>query len=91
MFKGPYTCSLLKNGEVLKRQRLLFYDDDYPEPWHSKMWFLFILGFVSVMVGAYFHLPSWSVLVIFVPLGVFNVVKASKIRPRIEELNVKQG
>ncbi len=89
LFKGPYVCSLFKNGELFKQQQLVFQDPSHKKPWYSKLWFALFVGLGLGVSSAYFRIPFWVALVLIAALGAFNIMKASGQKPRIEDVEPK--
>lgn len=88
ILKGPFVCDLHKNGQLIKRQKLIF-------PATKKTRFKGIYGFLfCILLGvifgfsmAFFKLPTWSVYVflVFIFIISFSFNMSGSNKPHIEE------
>jgi hypothetical protein len=73
LLKGPFVCTLSKNGDAYKRQRLLF---PKAKPSSKGMSFLvsfflfLVLGILFGLARSYWQLPSESIYIFIVVLSV---------------------
>ncbi len=86
--KGPFVCSLYKNGKLYKQQKLVFGDPNYKVPWYLKYWFVVLFGLILGLLSTYFKFPIWIALVLVTILGTFKRINAPKKRPSIEEVEI---
>lgn len=82
LIRGPFECTLSKNGKEIKRQKLIF----PPVPslkstfrkvsyWLSCLFYLFLYGlviFALVLVKVYWNLPEESYLAFFIVLLILS-------------------
>lgn len=87
LFKGPFVCSLFKNGELFKQQKLVFRDPNYQAPWYEKFWFAILLGLILGATTSYFQFPLWVPIIGIAALTLFNI-KNSRQKPRVEEVEL---
>ncbi len=92
IFKGPFVCTLFKNGKEHKRKKLIF-----PTPTkNKKSFFLYLVFFIfiGILFGFahnYFMWPEYSIYLLFLTVFVLSLVlsifgKEYKARaPIIEE------
>ena len=91
LFKGPFTCTLFKNDQEIKKQRLVF-----PRKTGKSKYSFFIILAICFMVGAgfgvvknNFNLPGWStylfLIVVFIYVFKDCLRKGRYEKPRIEE------
>jgi 23S rRNA pseudoU1915 N3-methylase RlmH len=93
VFRGPFVCTLNKNGEGYKRQKLIF-------PWAKNIYreFLFAIGLGVVIGGAYgVAVTIWnsSNEIMYISLMAFLVAVLlikfypSNCKPIIEEVRIE--
>lgn len=93
LFKGPFTCTLYKNGEPYKRQKLIF-----PRAKGGALANLFdfaIFLFLGISYGfaySYFELPSYSLFIFMIAIIFLSfsskIPGNQKTNPIIENENI---
>lgn len=81
LFKGPFVCTLSKNGNEYKRQKLLFPKGNSSSkglPFIARFSFFIVLGALFGFARAYWQLPKESIYVFLAAL--FVVVFANQIK-----------
>ncbi len=86
LMKGPFVCTLNKNGVPILRQRLVFPARSKTSPIASLVLFM-LLGFFFSLAGGYFGFPTWSIYCFIAAVCAVALVRdRRKIRrPFIEE------
>ena len=88
LLKGPFVCTLLRDGEPIKKQRLVF---PVPKPSQNRFWywlgFFVLLGVAFGAVQSHFSLPDSSFWVFLVIAAVVSIVASmgQRVDPYIEE------
>ena len=88
IFKGPYTCTLLKEGNAIKKQHLTF-----PSTNSSKivttLRFIFyvVMGYLFGTALNYYKWPFWTIIIFLGVLVVISHTTRKKYLPVIEEEN----
>ena len=90
LFKGPFVCSLFKNGELFKQQRLVFRAPGYKTPWYEKFWFTLLVGLILAASSSYFQFSFWVALAVIAALGIVNIVKAYGQKLSIKEIELER-
>jgi len=73
LLKGPFLCTLSKNGDAYRRQRLLFPKAKPSSKWKSFLvsFLLFlVLGILFGLARSYWQLPSESIYIFIAVLSV---------------------
>lgn len=88
LFKGPFVCTLFKNGEPYKRKKLIFPALNKYVPWHATWWFYLTLGAIAGLVVGLLDLSFWFAIAVISLLFLFNSIKAPQLKPYIEEVEL---
>jgi len=90
ILKGPFVCSLYKNDELFKQQKLVFDSSNKNTPWYRKIWFNISLGLFVGLTSSYFKFSLWWALIPLVPLLIFNLVQSSNGMAYFEEIDLEK-
>jgi len=74
LLKGPFICTLRKNGEAYKRKKLIFpraVANSSKNPFILRFLFYILLGLVFGFSKNYFDFPSWSTYIFLAILFIF--------------------
>lgn len=90
ILKGPFVCTLTKNGRVLKRQKLIFPDPEKKnQPFFTRLWFWLIVGATFGVIKALLNLGDWTLFVFtgtaFLFMLIYYVKYNRSYQPFIEE------
>ena len=91
LFKGPFVCSLFKNGELFKQQRLVFLAPSYKTPWYGKFWFTLLVGLIFAVSSSYVQFSLWVVLAVIAALCIVNIIRAYGKKLSIEEIELARN
>ncbi|WP_444942896.1 hypothetical protein ACJJIK_12280 [Microbulbifer sp. ZKSA006] len=92
LFKGPFVCTLSKNGSEYKRQKLLFSKSDSSskrQPFIARFSFFIVLGALLGFARAYWQLPNESIYIflaaLFVAVFAYQIKEHKGAGPVIED------
>lgn len=90
IFKGPFVCTLSKNGKEFKRQKLFFPQVETKKlPFLVKFSFFIILGGLFGFARTYWQLPEESIFifiaVVFFAIFFYYIITYKGTGPKIED------
>jgi hypothetical protein len=92
LLKGPFICTLTKNGQILRRQKIVFPQPAKKNlPFFTKLWFWLIAGATFGVIKAFLNFPDWTLFVFagasFLFIFIYFIKFYNGHQPFIEEEN----